>query len=150
MTRGTPWPEGGFVYERVIPALRLIYFYIVLPLAAIQLWIAATHEGLGPAFRGIGRHFVKAFAPRTLLTYALVLVVFGAILYVILFTKDRPRLQVWFVGQDANSAPNKVDPWRVSFPAFHYHADRNTHQGYSGRAQLTASRRLIGNPVKRF
>ena len=94
MTRGTPWPEGGFVYERVIPALRLIYFYIVLPLAAIQLWIAATHEGLGPAFRGIGRHFVKAFAPRTLLTYALVLVVFGAILYVILFTKT-PVKSAW-------------------------------------------------------
>jgi len=37
---------------------------------------------------------VKAFAPRTLLTYALVLVVFGAILYVILFTKT-PVKSAW-------------------------------------------------------
>ena len=81
--------DGGFLYERVIPGIRLIYFYVVLPLVAIQLWIAATHEGLGPAFRGMGRHFVKAFAPSTLLTYILVLVVFGAVSYLILFTRTR-------------------------------------------------------------
>jgi len=94
VTQGTPWSESGFLYERVIPGVRMIYFYVVLPLVAIQLWIAATHDGLGPAFRGIGRHFVRAFAPRALVTYTLVLLVFGAISYLILFTKT-PVNSAW-------------------------------------------------------
>ena len=68
----------------------------------------------------------------------------------VLFAQNRPRLHFRLVGQHADAAPDEIDPGRVRLAAFDHDADGNTQQGYSGRAQLAASRCLIGNPVNRF
>jgi hypothetical protein len=64
----------------------LLVFYLVLPLSAAHLWIAATRESLGATFRRYLLHVVRAFAPRSLAVFAVVWLVFGGLAYVLLFT----------------------------------------------------------------
>jgi hypothetical protein len=78
----------------IITAARFLLLYIVLPLAAIHLWIAAARDGLGAALKGIGRVMARAFAPRSVLTYAIGLVLFGVIPYFLIFTRT-PVKNAW-------------------------------------------------------
>ena len=68
---------------------------IVYPFAAIQLWIATTREGLGAALKGIGRAVARAFAPRSVLIYAVGLLIFGVTPYFLIFT--RMPVSNWWV-----------------------------------------------------
>jgi hypothetical protein len=75
------------IAARGISALRMILLYLVLPLVAIQLWIAATRDGLHLALKGFLKSTVRAFSPRSLLTYLLISFVFGAIAYFLISTR---------------------------------------------------------------
>lgn len=77
------------VAVRIINALRMILLYLVLPLVAIQLWISATRDGLTSALKNFLSSTLKAFSLRSLLTYLMVLVVFGAIAWFLVFTKTQ-------------------------------------------------------------
>ncbi len=66
---------------------QVLLLYFVLPLVAIHLWISTVREGIGAAIKSIGRSIARAFAPRSMLIYVLVVAVFGAIAYILLFTK---------------------------------------------------------------
>ncbi len=68
---------------------RISLLCFILPLVAIHCWIAAEREGLAAAFKGFFRSIGRALTPRSVLIYALVIAVFGAIVYFLFFTKIR-------------------------------------------------------------
>lgn len=68
---------------------RFALLYILLPLLAIHLWIAAAREGARGAYRGLLRNAAYAFAPRSLAVYALLYTIFSVVVYVLLFTKTQ-------------------------------------------------------------
>jgi len=85
----------------VVNAARILLLYCLLPLIAIHLWIATVREGVLAAFKGFGRAVARAVGPRSLLIYALVCAVFGAIVYFLLFQEATFKgewTQLWAVG----------------------------------------------------
>lgn len=81
------WPTVLFA------TLRALIFGIALPLALIQLWVQGAGQNMLSFVRGGGRAFLtrlgqilaRAFTPRSVLIYALGLIIFGLIPYVLLF-----------------------------------------------------------------
>ena len=78
----------------LVSSLRYLAFALVLPLAAIHLWLATVREGLGGAIRRIGTHLARAFAPESVLIYIVGFVVFGVLPYLLLF-RPTPTSKVW-------------------------------------------------------
>ena len=81
--------------------VQILLLYVLLPLIAIHLWIATAREGLAAAFKGFKRIVTRALAPRSLLIYMAVCVVFGAIIYLLLFktvTFKSEWTELWAVG----------------------------------------------------
>lgn len=79
----------GFDDKKMRAALEwawLLFFYLILPLSAAHLWIATIREGLGVTFRCYLIHVIRAFAPRSLVVFALIWLVCGGLAYVLLFT----------------------------------------------------------------
>lgn len=66
---------------------RLLFFSIVLPLAAIHLWNAIIRDGLWPGLKSAHHHLTCAFSPNAVLIYAAGLILFGLIPYFLLFTR---------------------------------------------------------------
>jgi hypothetical protein len=84
-----------------VNAVRILLLYCLLPLIAIHFWIEAVSQGVAAAFLEFRRIVTRALAPRSLLIYALVCAVFGAIVYFLLFqqtTFKGPWTQLWAVG----------------------------------------------------
>jgi hypothetical protein len=77
------------IAARIIDALRMILLYLVLPLVAIQLWISATRDGLSSALKNFIKSTITAFSLKSLLTYLIVFVVFGAVAWFLVFTKTQ-------------------------------------------------------------
>ncbi|MBL8166986.1 MAG: hypothetical protein JNJ50_02460 [Acidobacteria bacterium] len=80
---------------------KAVLLYLVLPLMAIHCWLAAIREGLKGALKGLFRHLARAFAPRAILIYVLVWVIFGALAYLAFFTKTPIKsdwAELWVVG----------------------------------------------------
>jgi hypothetical protein len=69
----------------LLSTVRYLIFGLVLPLAAIHLWLATAQEGLGPAIKRIGSLLSRAFAPESILIYIAGFLVFGLIPYFLLF-----------------------------------------------------------------
>jgi len=69
----------------LLSTVRYLAFGLVLPLAAIHLWLATVHEGLGLAVRKLGTHLARAFAPQSVLIYIAGFLVFGVAPYFLLF-----------------------------------------------------------------
>jgi hypothetical protein len=69
---------------------RNLLIYLVLPLAAIHLWIMAEQGRLKAGLRRVWR----ALAPRFLLVYALIVAVFGSLAYAIAVTRT-PAGNAW-------------------------------------------------------
>lgn len=93
--------ESGHWKSIMLDWSRIFLLYFVLPLLAIHLWIAAIREGLGGAIRGIGHNIARAFAPRSVLTYLVVIAVFGAAAYFLFFTKTPAKTEwaeLWLFG----------------------------------------------------
>jgi hypothetical protein len=93
--KGMEWVAVAF------NAARILLLYCLLPLIAIHLWIATAREGLATAFKGFNRIVTRALAPRSLLVYALICAVFGAIIYLLLFQQATFKgawTQLWAVG----------------------------------------------------
>lgn len=78
----------------IFSSLRYLSFGLILPLAAIHLWLATVRDGLGPAVRKIGAHLSRAFAPQSVLIYILGFLVFGLLPYFLLF-KATPTSKAW-------------------------------------------------------
>jgi hypothetical protein len=71
--------------------IRYLAFGLVLPLAAIHLWLATVHEGLGLAIRKMGTHLARAFAPRSVLIYIAGFFIFGVAPYFLLFKTTQTK-----------------------------------------------------------
>ena len=87
---------AGVMGERPVP-LRwqdallssswLVLLGFVLPLAAAHLWLSAARVGLTATLKGFHRVLGRAFAPRSVLVYAVGLFLFGLMPYFVLFTR---------------------------------------------------------------
>ena len=65
--------------------LRYLSFGLVLPLAAIHLWLATVNEGLGGAIRKLVTLLSRAFAPQSVLIYIVGFLIFAVAPYFLLF-----------------------------------------------------------------
>ncbi|MCA1565573.1 MAG: hypothetical protein LC803_08030 [Acidobacteria bacterium] len=72
-----------------VSALRLFVLGLLLPLAAMHLWLAAARDGLVAAFTRFHRHIMRAFSARSVFTYGVGMIVFALIPY-FLVTKRTP------------------------------------------------------------
>jgi len=78
---------------------RILLLGVLLPLAAIHLWIETTAQDVRTSFSAgaktvlqrIGKAFARAFAFDSVLTYALGLIIFVLVPYVILFAGKPPK-----------------------------------------------------------
>jgi hypothetical protein len=80
-----------------ISTVRYLLFGLVLPLAAIHVWLATARDGLGSAIKRVGTIFGRAFSPQSVLTYVVGFIVFGVIPYFILLkstTSSRAWLEI--------------------------------------------------------
>ncbi|HEX8292829.1 MAG TPA: hypothetical protein VF570_13815 [Pyrinomonadaceae bacterium] len=65
----------------------LVLLGVVLPLAAAHLWLSAARVGLAATLKGFHRVLGRAFAPRSVLVYAVGLFLFGLTPYFVLYTR---------------------------------------------------------------
>lgn len=80
---------------------RYLLLYFVLPLIGIHWWLAAVREGVPGAVKGSLRGIARAFAPSSVLVYAVIIAVFGALAYLLFFTEMKfggPWTHLWVVG----------------------------------------------------
>ena len=75
----------------LLSTVRYLAFGLVLPLAAIHLWLATAHEGLGSAIRKIGSHLARAFTPQSVLIYIAGFLIFGVAPYFLLFKTTQTK-----------------------------------------------------------
>jgi hypothetical protein len=68
-----------------LSTLRYLAFGLVLPLAAIHLWLATVQEGLGPALKKLKTLLARTFAPQSILIYVVGFLVFAVVPYFLLF-----------------------------------------------------------------
>ncbi|MEK6282729.1 MAG: hypothetical protein AABN95_20410 [Acidobacteriota bacterium] len=78
----------------LVSTVRYLTFGLVLPLAAIHLWMAAAGEGLGHAIRKLGSLLSKAFAPSSVFIYIVGFLVFAIAPYFLLF-RATPSKHAW-------------------------------------------------------
>ena len=71
----------------VLTTLQYLLFCLVLPLAAIHLWIVTAREGLQRAFKGFVRILARAFAPSAVIAYAVGFVIFAIIPWFLVVTR---------------------------------------------------------------
>jgi hypothetical protein len=90
-TRSGAEPSAINWLAAVVMTVRFLLLYLLLPLTAIQLWIAAVRENF---FGNIGRALIRAFSPRSLLTYLIGLLFFAVIPYFLFFTRT-PIKSTW-------------------------------------------------------
>ncbi len=77
-----------------LTGVRYLAFGLLLPLAAIHLWLATVREGLGHAITKLKHHLSRAFAPQSVLIYLVGFVVFGVAPYLLLF-RTTPTKHAW-------------------------------------------------------
>jgi hypothetical protein len=78
----------------MLSSVRYLIFGLVLPLAAIHLWLATVREGLGAAIRKLNHHLSRAFAPQSVLIYMVGFLIFGVAPYLLLF-RATPTKHAW-------------------------------------------------------
>lgn len=77
-----------------LAASRLLLLGVVLPLAAVHLWISIAREGLWTTLKKSPRLVGRAFAPESILIYAIGLIAFGLMPYFLIFTRT-PVENAW-------------------------------------------------------
>jgi hypothetical protein len=81
-------PPAPLQWQAVLlTALKYLLLALVAPLAAIHLWIAAARDGLKAAIKGAVAGLACAFAPGSVITYALGFAVFAVAPYFLISTK---------------------------------------------------------------
>jgi hypothetical protein len=71
--------------------IRYLCFGLVLPLAAIHLWLATVRDGLGGAIRRIATLLARAFAPQSVLIYIAGFLIFAVAPYFLLFRATQTK-----------------------------------------------------------
>lgn len=80
--------------DALVSSSWLVLLGVLLPLAAAHLWLSAARVGLSATLKGFHRVVGRAFAPRSVLVYAVGLFLFGLMPYFVLFTRT-PLTSGW-------------------------------------------------------
>lgn len=81
----------------IATALRYLLIGVIAPLLAIQLWVAASRDGVRQLLRRIPQVAARAFAPQSVFIYACGVLVFAIAPYLLVFhttQTDRAWLEV--------------------------------------------------------
>lgn len=78
----------------VTGAVRYLLIGVVTPLLSIQLWIAASRDGLRLLLRRLHRVAVRAFAPQPVVVYTCGLAVFAVAPYLLIFHPTQTK-RIW-------------------------------------------------------
>jgi len=79
------WPDV------FIASLRLLLLGVVLPLAAIHLWLAAARDSFIGMVRRVPQILARAFSAQSFLIYAVGLILFALMPYFLIFTRTTVR-----------------------------------------------------------
>ena len=82
-----PKPQPVQWQSVALTTLQYLLFCLVLPLAAIHLWIATARNGLKEAFQGYPRILGRTFSPSAVVAYAIGFVFFAVIPYFLIVTR---------------------------------------------------------------
>ena len=77
-----------------LSTVRYLALGLVLPLAAIHLWLATARDGLLAAIKRTGQLLARAFAPQSVLIYVAGFLIFAVIPYFLLF-RTTPNKHAW-------------------------------------------------------
>ncbi|HEX8474434.1 MAG TPA: hypothetical protein VF666_10405 [Pyrinomonadaceae bacterium] len=81
-------PSARLSWETVLfPSLRLLFLALLLPLAAIHLWISIARNGFVGTLKKLHRVVACAFVPSSLFVYTVGLVAFAFIPYLLIFKR---------------------------------------------------------------
>jgi hypothetical protein len=83
----TPPPAPMRWSDVLLSTLRLLLLGVVLPLAAIHLWLGVARAGLLGALRKSPRILARAFGGQSVLAYAIGLFAFALMPYLLIFTR---------------------------------------------------------------
>ena len=73
--------------DALVSSSWLVLLGFVLPLVAAHLWLSAARVGFTATLKGFHRVLGRAFAPRSVLVYAVGFFLFGLMPYFVLFTR---------------------------------------------------------------
>ena len=71
----------------VMSVVSALVIYFIVPLFSMHLWIATLRDGIKQTLKGFFRVLLRAFAPRSVLTYLIGFVVFAVLPYYIVTTR---------------------------------------------------------------
>ena len=83
----TPKPQPVSWDAIAITTIEYLVFCLILPLAAIHLWIGTARDGLKETFKRMPRTLARAFAPQSVVIYLIGFVFFAVIPYFLVVTK---------------------------------------------------------------
>jgi hypothetical protein len=89
-----PKPQAVSWQTVAVTTLEYLVFFLILPLAAIHLWIATARDGLKQTLSGSARILGRAFLPQAVLTYLIGFVFFAVIPYFLIITRT-PAGSAW-------------------------------------------------------
>lgn len=84
-------------HQTIVVAVRYLLVAVIAPLLAIQLWGAASRDGLRQLLRRLHHLAIRAFAPQSVFVYACGLLLFAVAPYFLIFhttQTERPWLEV--------------------------------------------------------
>ncbi|MBA2705082.1 MAG: hypothetical protein H0U60_14680 [Blastocatellia bacterium] len=77
-----------------LSTVRYLALGLILPLAAIHLWVATARDGLIAALKRTGQLLAGAFAPQSVLIYVVGFLIFAVVPYFLLF-RTTPNKHAW-------------------------------------------------------
>jgi hypothetical protein len=89
-----PKPQPVHWQTVAMTTLEYLLFFLILPLAAIHLWIATAREGLTQTFKRSARVLAHAFAPQAVVAYAIGFAFFAVVPYFLIITRT-PAGTAW-------------------------------------------------------
>jgi len=89
-----PKPQPVHWQTVALTTLQYLIFFLILPLAAIHLWLVTAREGLDQAFKRSARILIRGFAPQPVITYAIGFIVFAVVPYFLVVTRT-PAGTAW-------------------------------------------------------
>ncbi|MEK6407864.1 MAG: hypothetical protein AABN34_12955 [Acidobacteriota bacterium] len=89
-----PKPQPVHWQSVATTTLQYLLFCLVLPLAAIHLWIGTARDGLKQTIKLSPRTVARAFAPQSVVIYAIGFVFFAVVPYFSIVTKT-PASSAW-------------------------------------------------------
>lgn len=89
-----PKPQPVHWQTVALTTLEYLIFFLILPLAAVHLWLATAREDLNAVFKKSARILARAFAPQAVITYALGFIMFAVVPYFLVVTRT-PAGTAW-------------------------------------------------------